>query len=41
MQSAAIHHRPTPYVFVFLASFFFISIANFGVRTTVLFTLIT
>jgi putative membrane protein len=30
-----------PYVFVFLASFLFISIANFGVRTTVLFAILT
>ena len=30
-----------PYVFIFLASFLFISIANFGLRTTILFTLIT
>ena len=30
-----------PYVFVFLASFLFISIVNFGVRTTLLFTALT
>ncbi len=30
-----------PYVFVFLASFLFISIVNFGVRTTVLFAVLT
>src|SRR6202023_1823504 len=30
-----------PYVFIFLASFLFISIANFGLRTTMLFTAIT
>ncbi|HUY28310.1 MAG TPA: carotenoid biosynthesis protein [Candidatus Binataceae bacterium] len=30
-----------PYVFVFLASFLAISIANFGVRTTILFTILT
>lgn len=30
-----------PYVFVFLASFLFISIVNFGVRTTILFTALT
>ncbi len=30
-----------PYVFVFLASFLFISIVNFGVRTTILFTVLT
>src|ERR1700680_744560 len=30
-----------PYVFIFLASFLFISIANFGLRTTILFTVIT
>src|SRR5579864_99081 len=30
-----------PYVFIFLASFLFISIANFGLRTTFLFTTIT
>src|SRR5579872_4800726 len=30
-----------PYVFIFLASFLFISITNFGVRTTLLFTSIT
>ncbi|MGC1341674.1 MAG: carotenoid biosynthesis protein [Candidatus Binataceae bacterium] len=30
-----------PYVFVFLASFLFISIVNFGVRTTILFSILT
>lgn len=30
-----------PYVFIFLASFLFISIVNFGVRTTLLFTFLT
>jgi uncharacterized membrane protein len=30
-----------PYVFVFLASFLFISIVNFGVRTTILFAILT
>jgi hypothetical protein len=30
-----------PYVFVFLASFLFIAIVNFGLRTTILFTLLT
>lgn len=30
-----------PYVFIFLASFLFISIVNFGVRTTLLFTVLT
>jgi putative membrane protein len=30
-----------PYVFVFLASFLFISITNFGLRTTLLFTALT
>ena len=30
-----------PYVFIFLASFLFISIANFGVRTTILFSVLT
>jgi putative membrane protein len=30
-----------PYVFIFLASFLFISISNFGLRTTLLFTVIT
>lgn len=30
-----------PYVFVFLAAFLFISIVNFGVRTTLLFTALT
>ncbi len=30
-----------PYVFVFLASFLFIAIANFGLRTTMLFTALT
>ena len=30
-----------PYVFVFLASFLFVSIVNFGVRTTVLFAILT
>jgi hypothetical protein len=30
-----------PYVFVFLASFLFIAIVNFGVRTTLLFTVLT
>src|SRR3984893_2295087 len=30
-----------PYVFIFLASFLFISISNFGLRTTMLFTAIT
>ncbi|MFZ1890285.1 MAG: carotenoid biosynthesis protein [Candidatus Binataceae bacterium] len=30
-----------PYVFVFLASFLFIAIVNFGVRTTVLFAILT
>jgi len=30
-----------PYVFVFLAAFLFISIVNFGLRTTVLFTVLT
>lgn len=30
-----------PYVFVFLSAFLFISIVNFGLRTTVLFTLLT
>ncbi|MGH7815077.1 MAG: carotenoid biosynthesis protein [Candidatus Binataceae bacterium] len=30
-----------PYVFVFLGSFLFISIVNFGVRTTVIFTILT
>lgn len=30
-----------PYVFVFLASFLFIAIVNFGVRTTILFSILT
>ena len=30
-----------PYVFIFLASFLFISIVNFGLRTTLLFTVLT
>ena len=30
-----------PYVFIFLAAFLFISIVNFGLRTTVLFTVLT
>ncbi len=30
-----------PYVFIFLASFLFVSIVNFGVRTTLLFTVLT
>ncbi|MGH7779865.1 MAG: carotenoid biosynthesis protein [Candidatus Binataceae bacterium] len=30
-----------PFVFIFLASFLFISIVNFGVRTTILFTILT
>jgi len=30
-----------PYVFIFLASFLFISIVNFGLRTTLLFTILT
>ncbi|MHB8382433.1 MAG: carotenoid biosynthesis protein [Candidatus Binataceae bacterium] len=30
-----------PYVFVFLASFLFIAIVNFGVRTTILFAILT
>ena len=30
-----------PYVFIFLASFLFIAIVNFGLRTTLLFTLLT
>src|SRR5882757_1889761 len=30
-----------PYVFIFLASFLFISIANFGLRTTLLYSFIT
>ncbi|HVA78624.1 MAG TPA: carotenoid biosynthesis protein [Candidatus Binataceae bacterium] len=30
-----------PYVFIFLASFLFIAIANFGVRTTLLFSILT
>src|ERR1700722_9875035 len=30
-----------PYVFIFLAAFLFISILNFGLRTTVLFTVLT
>src|SRR6202050_1933456 len=30
-----------PYVFIFLASYLFISIANFGLRTTILYTAIT
>ena len=30
-----------PYVFIFLASFLFIAIVNFGVRTTILFTALT
>ncbi len=30
-----------PYVFVFLASFLFIAIANFGLRTTILFSVLT
>ena len=30
-----------PYVFIFLASFLFIAIVNFGLRTTMLFTLLT
>ena len=30
-----------PYVFIFLAAFLFISIVNFGVRTTLLFTVLT
>ena len=30
-----------PYVFIFLASFLFISIVNFGMRTTLLFTVLT
>src|SRR5271156_5395126 len=30
-----------PYVFIFLASFLFIAIVNFGLRTTILFTLLT
>src|SRR5580692_6879584 len=30
-----------PYVFIFLASFLFIAIVNFGLRTTVLFTALT
>ena len=30
-----------PYVFIFLASFLFIAIVNFGLRTTLLFTVLT
>ncbi|HVN64785.1 MAG TPA: carotenoid biosynthesis protein, partial [Candidatus Binataceae bacterium] len=30
-----------PYVFIFLASFLFIAIVNFGIRTTLLFTILT
>ncbi len=30
-----------PYVFIFLAAFLFISVVNFGVRTTLLFTVLT
>jgi uncharacterized membrane protein len=30
-----------PYVFIFLASYLFISIVNFGLRTTILFTVLT
>ena len=30
-----------PYVFIFLASFLFIAIVNFGLRTTILFTVLT
>jgi uncharacterized membrane protein len=30
-----------PYVFIFLAAFLFISIVNFGLRTTILFTVLT
>ena len=30
-----------PYVFIFLASFLFIAIINFGIRTTILFTVLT
>src|SRR6266436_3404661 len=30
-----------PYVFIFLASFLFIAIVNFGFRTTILFSLLT